>query len=288
MKIKDFFKSLAEKANIKNADLDTVLAASTLNDIDIPDSFNAEVNNAYLTRDRALNDPNIVAELQKKSNKSAYDTFDQKIKDFLPFVNDKELVDKINAEPQSFQKWDLLKAGLKGTLDTIQETAKGKVNADANKILEEKTKEIKTLTDTYEARLKSEADKLNEVFVNSSIKTKALAYNFADAYKPLKENIADLVVANIKKGYKVALDEKGNVKLFQQVGDSLVEAFEGNEKLTIDKLLEKETKQFVAVSNGTTEKETKETYIPEVGDRSKMTLAEMRAIQTNGVKTLPN
>ena len=288
MKTKDFFKQLAESAGIKNTDLDMFLAASSIPE-DLPDSFNSEVQNKYLTRERALNDPNIVAELQKKSNKSAYETFDQKIKDFLPFVTDTELVAKINAEPQSFQKWDLLKAGLKGTLDGIEEKTKGKVNADANRILEEKSKEIKALEEKHAREIKAQSDKLNDIFVNSTLKGKILAYNFSDQFKPLREALADVVINKVRGGYKVETDDKGSLKLLQQAGESWVEAFEGNEKLTVDKLLETETKQFVAISNGSQEKgEKKDTFIPSVGDTNKMTLAEMRAAKLNGVATLPN
>jgi len=282
MKTKDFFKQLALTAGINNADLELFLAASVIPD-ELPDSFNAEIQSKYLTRERALNDANIVSELQKKSNKSAYDTFDQKIKDFLPFIQDQELITKINAEPQSFQKWDLAKAGIKATLDSINETTKGKVNADANKILEEKSNEIKALKEAHAAEIKAQNDKLQDIFINSKLKEKALAYNFADPYKPLKESIADLAVANIKKAYKVALDDKGELKLFNQVGDTLVEAFDNNEKVTADKLLEKETKQFVAISNGAAKEATKEIFIPDAGDVSKMTLAQRRQ-----VATLPN
>lgn len=287
MKTKDFFKQLAASAGIQNADLELFLAASTIPE-DLPDSFNSEVQNKYLTRERALNDANIVAELQKKSNKSAYETFDQKSLDFLPFIADQELINKIKSETQSFQKWDLIKAGLKSTFDGIEEKTKGKVNQDANKILEEKTKEIKALQDAHKIEKDSLETKLKDTFINSKLKEKALAYNFADPYKPLKESIADLVVGNIKKGYKVALDDKGDIKLFMPAGDSWVEAFDNNEKVTIDKLLEKETKQFIAVSNGQSKEKEKATYIPEVVDRSKMTLSEIRAQQANGVTTLPN
>lgn len=287
MKTKDFFKQLATTAGITNADLDMFLAASAIPE-DLPDSFNAEVQNKYLTRERALNDANIVAELQKKSNKSAFETFDKKTEDFLPFIHDQELVTKIKAEPQSYQKWDLIKAGLKATFDGIEEKTKGKINQDANKILEEKNNEIKALKTTHENEIKAQNQRLNDIFITSKLKEKTLAYNFADSFKPLKESIADLVVGNVRKSYKVDLDEKGAIKLLQQAGESWVEAFEGNEKLTIDKLLEKETKQFVAVSNAAEKKDVKDTYIPEAGDRSKMTLAQMRAIESNGVHTLPN
>lgn len=285
MKTKDFFKQLAESAGIKNADLDMFLAASEIPE-DLPDSFNSEVQNKYLTRERALNDPNIVAELQKKSNKSAYDTFDQKINDFLPFITDQDLIAKIKAEPQSFQKWDMAKAGIKAAFDGIDEKTKSKVNADANRILEEKSNEIKALQAKHAQELKAQNDKLNDIFVNSTLKGKILAYNFSDQFKPLREALADVVINKVRGGYKVEPDDKGSLKLLQQAGDSWVEAFEGNEKLTVDKLLEKETKQFVAVSNGNgNSKETKETFVPEAGDLSKMTLAERRKLS---IPTLPN
>lgn len=284
MKTKDFIKQLALTAGITNADLDMFLAASAIPD-DIPDSFNAEIQNKYLTRERALNDANIVSELQKKSNKSAYDTFDTKIKDFLPFIADQELIAKINAEPQSFQKWDILKAGLKSTFDGIEEKTKGKVNADANKILEEKSKEIKALQESHAAEMKAQNEKLNDIFINSKLKEGALSFNFADPYKPLKDNIADLVVSDIKKSYKVSLDDKGEIKLFMPAGESWVEAFDGNEKVTVQKLLEKGTKQFIAVSNGASKEVAKDTFIPDAGDASKMTLAERRRL---AVPTLPN
>jgi len=287
MKTKDFFKQLALAAGITNPDLELFLAASAIPE-DLPDSFNAEVQNKYLTRERALNDANIVAELQKKSNKSAYDTFDKKTEDFLPFISDQELINKIKAETQSFQKWDLIKAGLKSTFDGIEEKTKGKVNQDANKILEEKSNEIKALVAKHDAEMKDQNAKLNDIFITSKLKEKTLSYNFADSFKPLKESIADLVVGNVKKSYKVDLDEKGAIKLLQQAGESWVEAFEGNEKLTIDKLLEKETKQFVAVSNAADKKDTKDTYTPQSTDPSKMTLAQRREALMNGVSTLPN
>lgn len=287
MKTKDFFKQLAVTAGITNPDLELFLAASAIPE-ELPDSFNAEVQNKYLTRERALNDANIVAELQKKSNKSAFETFDKKVEDFLPFIQDQELVAKIKAEPQSYQKWDLAKAGIKATFEGIEEKTKGKINLDANKILEEKNNEIKALKTAHETEIKAQNQRLNDIFITSKLKEKTLAYNFADSFKPLKESIADLVVGNVKKSYKVDLDEKGSIKLLQQAGESWVEAFEGNEKLTIDKLLEKETKQFVAVSNGQSKETAKATFVPEIGDRSKLTLAEIRANQANGVATLPN
>ena len=285
MKIKDFFKGLADKAGIVSPDLDVVMAASALADIEIPDSFNNQINDRYLTRERALNDVNLVSEIQKKSNKSAYDTFDAKIIDFLPFVSDEELLTKIKSESQSFQKWDLLKAGLKNTIENIKGNEKNKVNVDANKILEEKSKELKTLKDEYEARLKTQENALNDHHVNYVLSNKVLAHNFADAYKPLKENITSLTIDKLRKGYKIALD-KGELKVFKSVdgSDSLVEAFEGNEKVTIDKLIEKEVQPFIAVSNAVIQ-EKKEVFVPEQRDIAKLSLAEIRRQQ---VTTLPN
>src|SRR6478736_3052123 len=277
MKTKDFFKQLALTAGINNPDLELFLAASAIPE-ELPDSFNAEVQSKYLTRERALNDANIVSELQKKSNKSAYDTFDKKIEDFLPFIQDQELINKIKAEPQSFQKWDLAKAGIKASLDAINESAKGKVNADANKILEEKTKEIKALQQAHAKALNDKEIQLKDIFTNTKLKEKALAYNFADAFKPLKDSIADLAVSNIKKNYKVQLDDKGDIKYLTQVGETWVEAFDNNEKVTTEKLFQKELNQFIAVSNGngSSKETTKETFIPDSGDLSKMTLAQRR------------
>lgn len=288
MKLNEVLKLIVDKGNIQDSNFETVLAASTLKDIEVPDSFMVNFNNNYFTKDRALNDVSLVGELQKKSNKSVFDAMDAKMNDgFLSLIAPED-AQKIKETKETFEKYDLYKAAINKAFETTKEATKGKVNTDANKILEEKTKEINDLHIKYKGELKELDQRLNDNFIENTLKTKVLGYNFADAYKPLKTSIADLAVNNVRKNYKVSLD-KGELKLLKQVdgSDSFVEAFEGNEKLTVDKLLEKELKQFVAVSNAAEQKEKKDTYIPEAGAMANMTLAQIRATQANGVHSLP-
>ncbi len=276
MKLKDFLKNIADQAQIKDSDFETVLAASALADVDIPDKFNAEFLSKYLTKDRALNDPSIVGELQKKFNKTAFDAFDEKITGFLDLI-DTEDVDKIKGTKETYEKYDILKAGLK---KMKAKTPKGGVNEDANKILEEKNNEIKTLRDGYEAKLKLQNENLQDIAASSVLTSKILAFNFADAFKPLKDSLAELTVNKVKQaGYKLALD-KGALKIYQKVNDSdsWVEAFEGNEKLTPEKLLTKELDPYIAKANTAdqTQQRTEATVTTGKLNPNTMTLDQMR------------
>lgn len=274
--LKDFIKDLQTKGAIKSADLDTALAASALAEIELPDDFVSGFDAAFLTVDRAKNDPAIVAEIQKASNRSAFAAFDEKVNGFFQFIDPAD-VDEIKKTEATYEKYDKLKAALK----KAKESGKGKLNEDANKILEQKEKEILDIKNAHKLELKSQEEKINTAITNGILKTKILAFKFADAFTPLRESIAELVTNNVRGKFTLSMD-KGDLRLLQAVqgSDSLVEAFEGNEKLTVDKLLERELDKFTAKSNGGGEggngQSTKrETQVPDV---SKMTLDQLRQL----------
>lgn len=244
--LKDFIKELQTKGAIKSADLDTALAASALTDIELPDDFVSGFDASFLTVDRAKNDPAIVAEIQKASNRSAFAAFDEKVNGFFQFIDPAD-VDEIKKTDATYEKYDKLRAALK----KAKEAGKGKINEDANKILEQKSQEIVELKAAHKAELKAQEEKINTAITNGILKTKILSFKFADAFTPLRESIAELITNNVRGKFTLSMD-KGDLKLLQAVqgSDSLVEAFEGNEKLTVDKLLERELDKFIAKSNG--------------------------------------
>lgn len=276
-KVKDFIKELATKGSIKSADLETALAASALNDIELPDDFVSGFDNAFLTTDRAKNDPAIVAEIQKSSNRSAFAAFDEKLPGFLQFIDPSD-ADDIRKTEQTYEKYDKLKVALK----KAKEAGRGKINEDANKILEQKNQEITEMKAAHKAELKAQEEKINSAITNGILKTKILAFKFADAFTPLRESIAELITNNVRGKFTLSMD-KGELKLLQAVNgsDSLVEAFEGNEKLTVDKLLERELDKFIAKSNGTGKEGGSPPPTggaPKVPDLKTATLAELRAM----------
>lgn len=280
-KLKEFLKELAEKGKLyatPNAEFEAVAGASAL-DIDLPDSFIGGFESNFLTRERAMNDPSIVGEIQKNSNKNAFNSFDEKMLGFLQFI-DAEEAEKIKGTKETYEKYDLLKTALK----KAQTSEKGKVNQDANKILEEKTAEIITLKKQHDEEKKRITEEMNNLAANSVLKSRALAFNFAGPFLGLKESIADLTVNNIRQKYTVSLD-KGQLKLLTPAseGGSLVEVFEGNEKLTVEKLLEKELKQFIAVSNGQPPPEQQKAPIPNGRTVNDMSLTELRQMKAEGV-----
>lgn len=248
-KLREFIIGLAKTGGIKSADLETAMAASGLNDIELPDDFVSGFEGAFMTVERAKNDPTIVEAIKKaisKNDRTALDAIDEKIRGFYQFI-DKEDADAINKEPKTLERVDMLKVAFKRQ----QAAGKGKVNEDANRILEEKEAEIKALKKTHSEELTRQKEEINTAIADNTLTTKILAFKFADAFNTpeWRASIAELTKNTVRKEFTLAVDN-GELKLLTKSGDSLVEAFEGNEKLTVDKLLERKLDKFIAKSNG--------------------------------------
>lgn len=279
-KLTEFINELQKTGGIKSADLETALAASALKDIELPDDFVTGFESAFLTVERAKNDPIIVESVKKtisKADKTVLDNFDERIKNYFQFI-DKEDADAINKEPKTFEKWDMLKAALKKQ----QAAGKGKVNEDANRILEEKENEIKTLKKSHAEELTRQREEINTAIADNTLTTKILSFKFADAFNTpeWRASIAELTKNTVRKEFTLNVDN-GELKLLTKSGDSLVEAFEGNEKLTVDKLLERKLDKFIAKSTGGTDQNGNGAAPPNGGthkapDLKNATLAELR------------
>lgn len=279
-KITEFLTELQKTGGIKSADLETALAASALKDIELPDDFVTGFESSFMTADRAKNDPTIVEAIKKtlsKADKTVLDNFDERIKNYFQFI-DKEDQEAINKEPKTFEKWDMLKAALKKQ----QAAGKGKVNEDANRILEEKENEIKTLKKTHAEELTRQKEEINTAIADNTLTTKILAFKFADAFNTpeWRTSIAELTKNTVRKEFTLSVDN-GELKLLTKSGDSWVEAFEGNEKLTVDKLLERKLDKFIAKSNGANGQNGNGAALPNGGtvkvpDLKNATLDELR------------
>jgi len=278
VKLKDFLKGVAEKANIKDADFEAVLAASALNEIELPDTFSNTFNEQFLTRDRAKNDPAIVGEIQKAMNRSAFTTFDEKANNFLSML-DQEDQDKVKATKETYEKYDLIRAGLKKVLAKTG----GKASPEElKKVEEEWSEKLRTKEAEYNSSITRFKEEQTNLITDSLIKQKILAHNFGEAFAPLKESIADLTVNKVRGQFKLALD-KGQIAVMREVDGTLREVYEGNDKVTIDKVLEKELKQFIAVSNGGNKDGKKDTPPKAPAkDLNQMTLAEQRQYMAAG------
>ena len=276
IKIKDFLKGVAEKANFKDADFDAVMAASGLNDFDLPDTFHNTFSEQFLTRERAKSDPAIVSEIQKAINRTAFTTFDAKSEEFLPML-DQEDRDKVKATKETYEKYDLIKSGLKKVLLKTG----GKATAEEiQKVENEWAEKLRAKDTEHTAAIIRFKDEQTTLITDSLLKQKILAHNFGDAFASLKESIADLTVNKVRGQFKVSLSE-GQIAIMRDVDGVLREVYEGNDKLTIDKVLERELKQFIAVSSGGKEKQ-KEAAKPSTKDFSQMTLAEQRQFVASG------
>lgn len=284
-KLREFISELQKTGGIKSTDLETALAASALNDIELPDDFVTGFEGAFLTVDRAKNDPTIVEHVKKaisKADKTVLDNFDERIKNYFQFI-DKEDQDAINAEPKTFEKWDKLKVALKKQ----QAAGKGKVNEDANRILEEKETEIKLLKKTHAEELTRQKEEINTAIADNTLTQKILSFKFADAFNSpeWRSSIAELTKNTVRKEFTLSVDN-GELKLLTRSGDSLVEAFEGNEKLTVDKLLERKLDKFIAKSNGGNGQNGNGAAppnggAPKVPDLKNATLEQMRTMAAN-------
>lgn len=281
MKLKDFLRKKAEDAKIVDSDLEAVLSSSALVDIELPESFTTKFNEAYLTRDRAENDPDITTKIQNSAKSFALDKVDRLIEPCLELLAP-EKAKEIKAK-KTYDKIESLNEALKEAF----KQKNTKVSEDVQKVETEWSAKYKTLQDTSVAEKTQLLSEFKNRQIDNGLKTKLLGYKFGDAYKSLQEPIILNIITKIKtmksNGNPVVLeDENGNTVLRQNVDGTLRKIYvkDSNEELTLEKLLDQEVDPFIIKSNGAGANDNgaggKDKPNPLIdGDENKMTLHEL-------------
>lgn len=281
MKFKDWLRKLAEQAKITDTDFEALLGASGIAELEVTDEFVEKFDGAYLTRDRAENDPEIIKKNSAKFKAEVLDGIDGKIGALLERIPEKD-ADTIKNEKNTFKKLELVASSLESVISNVKSK-----DQDLRKVEEEWANKNKQLVETHKKELEDLQKTMRETTLNSVLKGKIQSYNFSEAYAKLKEPTADIIINQLRaqqhegKPLLYELDSAGNVNVRQETEGGLRDVYvKGNEKLTLERLLDPLLDPFIKKSDvGKNGDGTKTKAVTPPVDFSKMTLEEMRKAQ---------
>jgi hypothetical protein len=277
-KLKDFLRKVADGVKISDEKFEELLKNEVLEPLELSDEFVGAFNAGYLTRSRAENDEHIIRKITDKSKREVFDTVDnqiEKILDRLP----KEKALEIKNEKSTFKKMELLNESLE-----LLNSSKSSIEKDIQKIEKEWADKNKAIVEAHKQELKKIQDQARTDKLNSALKNKIFAYNFSDAYASMKPATADIIINQLRgsqhDGKPIVFehdDATGSIFVRQETEGGLRDIYpNGNDKLTIDTLLDPLVQPFVKKAD-TTPGGGGATHKPVTppADRSKMTIHEM-------------
>lgn len=296
MKLAAFLTSIFPTAVFKNADLPVVLAASTLNDIELPDEVATQFNSHYMTADRAINDTNVGNKWWGKLYGRMADEIESELKGFLPYMP-QEFQDKYKAIPKD-QK-DGIYARVAVLKEGIAKVAEGGQPEDVKQAaakFREKERELREQVTKMEAERKKEKEegetRLNDYKIDFELQKKyqslvpkldATILNDKRRDFLFAQNIADL-----RSNFILEFD-KENPSQINFLKKDRTAYYEGNEPVTLDQYIEKQLDEFIVKNPGgtTSPAATKKVVTKEVNSGNGIVTAKDRrfaAAATNGVE----
>jgi hypothetical protein len=289
MKLKDYFLKLKTQGKITSEDFDKSL--ETLTDVEIPDQLVSAVEEKFLTRERALTDKDVFRRVYAE----ALNGVDSTITGLLPGLSKSDQV-AISGEVDTFKKIKMLDASYKKQLEDLKKTS-----PDATKLNEEYQKNVRELTEKLELvqqekdKITSEVDtKLKDIESKSAKELKQyklktditgklaqieLAKEFTEN-PVVKDTIFNGMLDVIMKN-ELDYDDQGHI-VVQEIANGVAKPkFNGNDQVTIDKLLETASTPYLKRNNsegsGEGREKTTTTRVISAGETKGQTLAQRRA-----------
>lgn len=247
MKAKEYFAKLKEQGKISLEDYDKFLE-TVPETFEIPDVVSATLSDKFMTRERAKTD----SELRKVFHRELYDAMDAGIHESLPALDVFDAQD-IQNEKDTFQKLKKMRAAIEKRIEKA-----GKANPDDSA----KLKELKALNEEltakfgakdqeWQAKLEANNKKwendLSSFKLDHALNEKILKYQIADEFD--KEATTRLIKSDLLAKHKFALSENGQISVIEVVDGVAKPKFEGNDPVTLEKLLEPEVKKFLKKNN---------------------------------------
>lgn len=287
MKTKDFLLKLSRQGKIKNEDFDKVI--ETFPDVEIPDVWANMVDENFLTRERALADNKVYDTIRGE----VLDGVKLNIKEYLPYLTPEDQ-EAIGKEPKAFNQLKMLKDAFGKTIEKVK---------TENPSSDEKVKELQKVAEDYVKQIKAQKaefenkeQELKKTFdsekkgmkIDWTLDKKLGEYTFADEYKEVKPHLTKGVIDKIKSENVLLLDDSGQIQIHEKLESGVTKQkfINGNEPVTLDKLLEEPLKPFLKKNNGAAAGAAGQqngqngsqgrAQAPIVKDRSKMTLQELR------------
>lgn len=289
MKTKAFFEKISKTGKITNEDFTKAIETLPA-EHEIPDVFVNLFEDSFLTRERALADNKVYDTIRGE----VLDGVKLNIKEYLPYLQpeDQEAIQK---EPKAFNQLKMLKDAFGKTVEKVKASAppsNDEMLKDLKKANEDYVKQITTQKTEFENRQKElqakfESEKIG-MKTDWTLDKKLGEFTFADEYKEVKPHLTKGIIDKIKSENVLMLDENGQIQIHEKLESGATkQKFNGNDPVTLDKLLEEPLKPFLKKNNkdadppipGDPSRRQPQTFQPK--DPSKMTLREIKMASLN-------
>ena len=296
MKLKAFLEKLNKQAKLSNEDFNKLLEAFK-DESELPDAWVNLVDDSYLTRERAVTDQKVINHIRSE----VLDGVDSNIKEYYSFLDDKDKTELL-AEPKTFNKLKMLKDAFGRTIERIK--TENPSNDEKVKELQKQAQEYVQKMTAQQAEFQNKEKELRKTFDTEKISMrtdwtldkKLGEFTFADEFKEVRPQLTQSIIDKIKKENVLILDENGDLQVHEKTesGATKQKFINGNEPVTIDKLLEEPLGKFLKKNNGGNGgagsgsggngSQGREKHAPNL-DPSKMTLQQLRqaGLKTQGV-----
>ena len=254
VKLSDFLGKLFKASGVEAKDGDLILAASALKEIDLPEDFETKFETAYYTPERAKNE--LSATL--KTEHFGHFATDLERKTLAPIID--SLPDNYKQEIAGLEKTNRVYNILGIINKAYNEVKTNGSTEDVKKISEKHRQQVEELNkkivdlDTLVKNRETEfTAREGQIKTDFALRGKIGSFKLAPEFEKRKDFIADLTLNSLKsKGFLVELDKENSqvMHLRQNKDGAITDVYEGNTKVTLDALLEKELGDFIQKSNG--------------------------------------
>ena len=254
MKFKDYFSKLKTQGKITNEEYDKFL--ETVPDGELPDALYEVLQDKFLTIDRALTHKEVYGKLKREN----LDPIDNDLKKILTFIDgvDRHTAARIDGLNGTYEKIGAITAELPKLVDKVK--ANPGDSEETKKQIEEYKKTVSDLTNKIteintgytekEKKLQSEfAQKENAMKIDWELHKKAGSFTLAESHEKLRDSITKIILSELKSDNVLALGEKpGEIIVQEIVNGTPRPKFNGNDPVTIDKLLEERFEPYIKKS----------------------------------------
>lgn len=250
MKLKEFFEKRSKQGKFSDNEAFTKYLATLTDSQEVPDEVEKLLEDNFLTRERATADKDVTKVIWAE----AMDKVDLHIKKLLAPLDglDKHQVNEIDVvEKDTFKKLKMLAEFLPKAIDKAKTANPDQTEEVTNlkKVNQEYLDKIKTINSEREVEktelLKGFETEKGNILLDFSLKDRINKIEFASEHSELKPAITDVILSDLKKNNILSVDQSGNIRVQTDEGGVLKDKFNGNDPVTIEKLLEDRVKPYV-------------------------------------------
>lgn len=253
-KLNEFLRTILEPTGVASTDLEMVLQASALKEIEVPEVANEKFNQYYLTRQRAENDPEIRNKIKKNTWQSIAGSVDDKI---IALSLPEEFKAKLDGIPKDeangiYKRMEIINEALaflkeSGSTEDVKKATE--------KFRLEKAELTKKITDYEEVIKKKETEFLNResgIKMDYALRNKISGLNFGKEFTDHKDFLADSTINSLQKEFKLEFD-KNDQKVIHLLNPDGTDYYGGsNKKVTLDEYLGKRLEKYLEKNTGGT------------------------------------